>query len=252
MSETILGFPGLTEQGKRIVRDPVRGLSYEILYEGPKDAVVAAYITIASNVYVECDTLRPGPTGTLFLRTPDFGDNSSSDTVQTSYDLLPNIAQRSAYENPRCNLDEEEIRSIQDAIRKRTAPTGLSATGETLYSYMLQGHDTFFTSEIVFRVTDVINNGREHTRAYSYTNRIYSTEEVKVETGIANNGFYHLGLLAAEATVLSDVYGGSIPTGLVLGWLKQFPGTVNVPGNRSAVTVEYWLGAWPTLYYLQR
>jgi hypothetical protein len=251
MSETIVGFQGLTEQGRRFVRDPVRGLSMEILYSGPKDAVLAAYSTIPISTYVECDTLTPGPTGTLFLRSPDYGDGNSSDVVQTSFDLIPNISQRSAYENPRCEaLGSEVLTTIRNAIKTNTAPTGLSGNAETLYDYIVAGHDTFFTSEIVFRVTDVIANGAEQSRAYSYTNRIYTSVQLVNETSPSE--FYQNGIAAAYATVLADVYNGSIPTGLVLGWLKQFPGTVNVPGNRSAVTVEYWLGAWPTLYYLQR
>jgi hypothetical protein len=276
MSDIILGYPGLTEQGRKYTRDPQRGLTVEILYEGPKGAILAAYATILPNVYVECDTLRAGPLGTLFLRSPDYGDGSQVE-AQTSFDILPTSVQRSAYENARvASLGSVVLNLIRDIVSgkvtkdsrfsgdnaailtaysnvifgRASATTQAHTDAKTLCDYMFAQSDSFFTSEIVFKVTDVIADGSEQARAYSNTARTYTSAQLIAETN--PTAFYRQGIAAAESSFLADVYGGKVPAGTVLGWLKQMPSTINIPGNKRAVTVEYWLGAWPTLYYLAR
>jgi hypothetical protein len=249
---TICGFTGLTETGRRGVMDPTRGVTLEIRYAGPTEAVLAALPSLqGSTSYVEFDVTNP-PVGTLLIRTPDWEDDSGSSTVQTTFDLIANLAQKSGYEHPRSIAIGTDGDDGLTAIAAKVGQDGASATdftagdSRTLFEMMTAGQDTFFQSQFVFRWSRHVSRNASVSVAYDDTNKIYTSNAMIAETGATS--LFQTAIREAYDSV-SDFY-GSVPSGHTLGWLKQAPQTTGVAGNRAVITVEYYLDAWRNYYYV--
>lgn len=245
---TINGYGGLTETGRRGVMDPTRGITTEIRYSGPTDAIMAAVASLVGSAsYVEYDVTSP-PVGTLVLRTPDWGDGSQSTEVQTTWDLLANLSQKSGYEHPKSiALGSTVLTSISAAVGKEgSEDTDFTAgNARTLFQMMTAGQDTFFQSQFVFKYSRYVSRNVDIDIAYDDTNLIYTSAALISETGAPS--LYQNAIGEAYAAVLA--FYGSIPSGHTLGWLKQAPQLNGVAGNKTVVTVEWYLDAWRNYYY---
>lgn len=247
MAATILGFAGLTETGRR-GSFGTRGVSTEVHYAGPVDAVKAALGTLTSSGWdVEYDITNP-PVGTLLVRTPDYGDGNGTGIVQTQFDLVANTTQLSAYEHPTSlALGETTLNQIRQGQKNGVEPSGLSGNASTLWTMLSLGQDSFVKSQFVFRLTQYFVNGTILDIAYEDVNKVYSTANLIIETN--PTALYISALNECATQFYADTYGGATPSGHTFGWLKQAPQLNNVSGNRSALTVEYWLEAWRNYFY---
>jgi hypothetical protein len=241
----ILGQAGLVETGRR-GGITSRGVWTEVRYEGPVDAVNAAIPNYASaGLDIEYDCTNP-PKGSLVVRTPDYGDGEGTGIVQTQFDLVANLSQRSGYEHSRSIALGSQLDTIKEGLKANSKPT-LTGNASTLYDMMRAGQDSYVSSQFVFRVTQYFVNGTILDIAYSDVNRVHSNVALLAETN--PTALYQAAIQNAYTEFLQSTYSNSVPSGHTYGWLKQSPQLQNVSGNRSALTVEYWLEAWRDYYY---
>jgi hypothetical protein len=244
---TILGYPGMTEQGRKIIRDPVRGVFTEILYEGPKESIYAAFSTIPTSVYCEVDTMRPNPLGTMMIRTPDYGSSSGTSEVQTTWDLPANLTQKHIFEHPKSQaLGAETLSRIWAGFTGNAEVSGLNANGTELLQMLKLRQDTFFVSQPVFKHSSFIQRNGVIAVAHGSVGRVYSSASVITETGAPS--VWQSAINSSYAAML-DFYGGSAPSGHTIGWLKVAPQFSGAAGNKTVVTVEYMLEAWRNYPY---
>jgi P2-related tail formation protein len=244
---TIVGYPGLTEEGRRGVIDPVRGVTTEIRYKGPVDAVNAALATLGgSTAYIEFDTTNP-PIGTLLVRTPDWGNGDTQGIIQTTWELQANLITKSGYEHPTSiALGTDTLNEIISKVGDETASADdFTGNARTLFDMMAAGQDSFFQSQFVFRYSRYINRNASVSIAFDDIHRVYTSAAMITETSAPS--LYQTAINEARAAMLA--YYGSIPSGHTLGWLKQAPTITSVAGNKSVVTVEWYLDAWRNYYY---
>jgi hypothetical protein len=244
MAETIVGFSGLSYVGRRVTRDPFRGVVAEYIYEGPQEACESAYNTnLATGQYLELDETLGSPLARLIVRTPDYND--SGDTViSTSWELVNSPTSRSIFEHPKCaSITDSEMSRIKKALKNDSAePTGLSTNGTTLFQLMRRGTESYYVSQCTFKTTQVISRNGSITVSFANQHRVYSNDALIAETG--PTALYQAAIRAAYSS-----YAFSVPSGYVLGWLKQPPSFTNVAGGRLAVTLEYYLEAWNSFIY---
>lgn len=242
----ILGQPGLIETGRRGGISP-SGVWTEVHYAGPVDAINAAIAVYSTSGFIiEYDCTNP-PRGTIVVRTPDYGDGEGAGIIQTQFDLLANLSQRSGYEHRRSLALGTTLDTIKAALKNDAKPSTLTGDGSTLYDMMRAGQDSYVSSQFVFRSTQYFVNGNVLDIVYSNINRVYTSGELITEMNVG--GIYAVAIAEAASAFLAGTYGGSVPSGHTFGWLKQAPQIQNVSGNRSALTVEFWLEAWRNYYY---
>jgi hypothetical protein len=246
----INGFAGLTETGRRGVMDPKTGVTTEVRYSGPTEAVKAAVTSMVGSVYyVEYDYTNP-PVGTLVVRSPDWGDNDTSIQIQTTYDLVANLVQKSGYEHPTSIAIGPDGDNGLTAIAAKVGQEGALATdftgnSRTLFEMMTAGQDTFFQSQFVFKYSRFASRHIEVDIAYAGFGGLYGTGDVIDETGAPP--IYQNALWEAHAAVWD--YYGSEPDGHTIGWLKHAPQLNGASGNKNVITVEWYLDAWRDYYY---
>lgn len=247
---TINGYPGLTETGRRGIIDPVRGVTTEIRYAGPIDAVNAALATLSgSTAYIEFDTTNP-PVGTLLVRTPDWGDGDTQGIIQTTWELQANLITKSGYEHPTSiALGPDGSNGLNTIIAKvgdeTASATDFTGNARTLFEMMVAGQDSFFQSQFVFRFSRYINRNASVQIAMGSLQRVYNNTQVINESSAPQ--LYQTAI--AEAFEAVEDYYGTTPSGHTLGWLKMGPTITSVAGNKSVVSVEWYLDAWRNYYY---
>lgn len=234
---------------QRRISDPARGVVWEWTRVGTIDAIRAVEASLLPNSDYEVDETNP-PMATIILRTPITSSGETSGVIQTNYELARNISQLSGWEHPRAlALSQADKRTIRAALKDNstTGISGLSGDALTFYELMNSGATAFVTSQFVFRLTQIITRNAIVNIAFDGAGEVYTTAQLKAEVNTTST--YELAIDNAYNAVLNGQYQGSIPTGRTLGWLKHAPTISTISGNRSAVSVEYWLEAATNFYY---
>lgn len=245
MAETINGFPGLTNCGSRTTFDPFRGVSQEVIWEGPQEACIAGYNSLnGTNAYRELDLTLKNPTGRLIVRTPDYSDDNGNNTISINWELVNSPGSRSGYEHPKITaLDDATITRIKKALKSNSGkPSDLSGNASLLWDHMQHGQDSFFSSQCTFRIIQTISRGGQINVSFTNQHRVYSSSALIAETNPTS-------VYIAAINNAFSTYAFSTPTGFTKGWLKQPPSFNNVAGGRVSVTIEYYLDCWSDLYY---
>jgi hypothetical protein len=229
--------------------DPNRGMVYEWTRTGTIDAIRAVEASLTPGTVYEIDETSP-PQATITLRTPEVSDGNGDGILSVSFELARNITQQSGYEHPKSlALSAENLRTIRSAIKNNstTGVSELTGNASSFYNLLLNGKDAYVISNFVFRITQMIQRTAQVGIAFTGTGTIYTSTQLKNEVNAG--AVYNTAIDNAYAALVAGQYQGAIPSGYTPGWLKQAPTISSVSGNRSAVSVEYWLEAWSTYYY---
>lgn len=231
--------------------DPTRGWSSTWEYEGTHAAILGVVSRLGSNLYFEFDLTTPK--GTLTIRTPDAGDpndDGQDQILNTTFELQANTSQKSGYEHYRAlALGRATIKNIKNAVSNTTTAANPTFIGDadTLYAHMVNSQDSFISPQFVFKLSQIVSRKAVVTIGYTNTSRIYTSAQLKAETNPTS--LFLTAIDEAVSTVQTDQYGGSVPAGYFLGWLKQAPTITTIAGEKQSISVEHWLEAWSTFYY---
>lgn len=246
--ETLVGA-ALAGPKKRRSYSQSRGWSTTWEYEGTEDAIMGVVAGLGGAYDLEIDTTSPK--STLTVRTPDAGDAATdpNQIIAVQFELQSNTAQKSGYEHHKSiALGKPTIQQIKKAISDRNDSASFAAgNATTLYGHMVNGQDAFVSPQFVFRMTQYISKRAIVDILFANTSRVYTKAALIAETN--PTGFFPVSIEQAHDTVYTDQYGGAIPTGYNLGWLKQAPTVTTIAGEKQAITIEYWLEAWSEYYY---
>lgn len=232
---------------ERRVGDPVRGVSSEWVREGTAGAIRAVEASLLPGTDYEVDYTNP-PMGTIIVRYAGYGTGSDSEILSSSFELQRNISSKSGYEHWKTlALPKSTINSIRRALKDNTTLSNLTGNANSFYNLMVNNVDSFIIANFVFRLTQTVKKNAVVDIAFENSMRIYTNAQLKAEVNAGP--LYENAIDEAYNTVLNDYYQGSIPSGRTLGWLKIPPTISTISGDRSAISVEYWLEATSTYYY---
>lgn len=241
--EIIRGAEFLVGPRIRVRGTATQGKVIDYIYEGTLESIANAESFLLPGTIYEADYTNP-PKATLTITSEGIGNDEV--LLGNSWDMRSNTQQKSIYEHPiYSGLSDLAFRQIKKAIQKNELATDfVDPLAADLYADVLRGQDYYIVSQPVFKVTTTIRTQREYNFAEGNQNRVYSNAQLILE---ANPPAPFIQSIANKsASMLTDLYQGTIPTGYTLGWLKQNYELVTLPGSKTGATIEYWLEAWRT------
>lgn len=253
MAETVLAAFGETLVQTGFVRryDASRGYSTDVTYEGTIESVQAAEASLAGTGTPYVADYGNPPVARMTVSTPDIGETNADPNaiLLTTMELQANTSQRSLYEHRKAlALPKDTIRVIKDALKKNTAPS-ITLTGDALllYNHLLNGQDSFLSSQFVFKVNQYVSRKAIVSIAFSDVGKVYSNVDLKNE--MHPTPLFVTAIDEAFLSVKNGVYNGAAPSGFTLGWLKHAPTITSVADNKAVIQFEYWLDAWSDFDY---
>lgn len=243
---TIVGSTEIVGPKIRVIRESNKGITIEYYYEGTSDALRALSNVLRVDVPYTLDETNP-PKCTLVYRVEGASYNDTNPVLDAYFDMRSNTQQKSLYEHPDAiNLiGITGLKAIRDQLKATTPNTsGFTANQLTFYNRVAIGADYFFFNQPVFKTVQIIKNRVEYNFAVGNQNAIYTNAQVVREA----NPFqpFPTAIVSSWSQMHDGFFGGSIPSGYMLGWLKQNVDIVTMQGNKISATIEYVLDAWPT------
>lgn len=131
------------------------------------------------------------------------------------------------------DVDSEDIVGSDDAIK--------------LYDLLLRGTTHYALGQYVLRHTTNVSNDYRVNISDINIERIYTTEQMLIECGSAGGWVFPLpGRMVFK---IEHIEAPASQDGYLWGW-RKLPSTEHTaPGNRIAITTEYWLEQWSTFIY---
>lgn len=241
---TVVGITPSVLRFTRVVRDPVRGTSWEAIYEGTADAINILFTAVAAGIYKEIDP-SSAPLYRLILRSGDDGGTSAPTEVTTIYELAGNsksIDLRFAPAFAALNADNlvDLVNKAEDPKNNTEIPVPTADGYRQFYKMWQLGQKETHVSEYVVKVSKIISNRSQFQIGYANIERVYNAAQLVAEIAPPVNLFFSIEF--AMASVLPSF----IDPDYQFGWLKQTPQVQNV-GLKFQITNEWYLGTWPTI-----
>ncbi len=243
---TVVGIAPSTLRFTRIARDPVRGTSWEAIYEGTEDAINILFTSVAPGFYKEIDP-SSAPLYRLIIRSGDDGGAGVPTEVTTTYELPGNsrdidLRLAPAFASLDPDLLVALVNKAEDPKNNTDVPTPTAEGYRQFYKLWQLGKKEFQISEYVYKVSKVISNRSETQIGYANIERVYTAAQLTAETTPPPNLFFSIQL------AMDSIAPTSVDSDSTYGWLKQTPQSKCI-GVKFEIVNEWYLGVWPKILY---
>lgn len=228
------------------------------IFEGEESAMRSAADALRRNrpdLSFDCEAFDP-PKWRLEVRSPDRVEKVD-DTPETIWELDTETEQRSGWEHAKTQAwfllpsnDTTGETTNGDLVEEATSPNPpfppqsykprLSHADAILFLDLLLGKaDHFYTSVHLLRKTQIIRSKSTVSMSFSFSERIWSTEQLKLAEPIPETVAFTLDLIPVIPPV----------AGYIVGWFKERARLSQLTNSKFQITQTWRYIRWPDYYY---